>query len=145
MENASKALLIAGAVLVVILIIGVGMLIYTSATGAIQEGVNRMSVQEQNMFNQQFEQYVGSRINGSNVRALLQNIRNSNNQNADVPTKQVKVTGVVTSKTENNIQTISGTDITGINTANSYTVTADDTDNDGLIDTVSITRNGGTR
>ena len=62
MENASKALLIAGAVLVVILIIGVGMLIYTSATGAIQEGVNRMSVQEQNMFNQQFEQYVGSRI-----------------------------------------------------------------------------------
>ena len=130
MENASKALLIAGAVLVVILIIGVGMLIYTSATGAIQEGVKRMSVQEQNMFNQQFEQYVGSRINGSNVRALLQNIRNSNNQNADVPTKQVKVTGVVTSKTENNIQTISGTDITGINTANSYTVTADDTDND---------------
>ena len=35
MENASKALLIAGSVLIVILIIGVGMLVYSSMQGKI--------------------------------------------------------------------------------------------------------------
>ena len=37
MENATKALMIAGAVLIAILIIGVGMMIYNSAQGSIDQ------------------------------------------------------------------------------------------------------------
>ena len=40
MENATKALLIAGAVLIVILLIGVGMLIFNSSTQPVQTNVN---------------------------------------------------------------------------------------------------------
>lgn len=138
MENASKALLIAGAILVCILLIGVGMLVYNSAQGTISEAVSQMSSQEKDMFNQQFEQYSGTRVNGSNVKALLQRVRNNNNQNVDTPDKQVKVTGDITTKAENGIETIAATDITKINTAANYSVTPDDTNKDGLIDSIEI-------
>lgn len=144
MENASKALLIAGAILVCILLIGVGMMVYQSAQGTISEAVSQMSSQEKDMFNQQFEQYAGSRVNGSNVRALLQKIRNNNNQNSDTPDKQVSVTGAVSSTKESDVQVIKGEDITKIVTAATYKVVADDTNNDGLIDKVTITKNGTT-
>ena len=46
MENATKALMIAGAVLIAILIIGVGMMIYNSAQGSIEGATSKISQQE---------------------------------------------------------------------------------------------------
>ena len=40
MENASKALLIAGAILIVILLIAVGMMVYNGAKGSIDKGIS---------------------------------------------------------------------------------------------------------
>lgn len=141
MENASKALLIAGAILVCILLIGVGMLVYTSTTGVISEGVAQMSTQEKDMFNSQFTQYAGNRVNGSSVKALLQKVRSNNTANAGIEGKVLTVTGAVTTGKDG---AIDGTALNSINTARSYTVTADDTDNDGLVDTIDIKVNGGT-
>lgn len=59
MENATKALMIAGAVLIAILIIGVGMLIYNSAQGTIQGATSKVSQQEIELFNNGFTQYEG--------------------------------------------------------------------------------------
>lgn len=136
MENASKALLIAGAILICILLIGVGMLVYQSAQGTISEAVSQMSSQEKDMFNQQFEQYSGSRVNGSNVRALLQKVRNNNNTNFDTPDKQVEV--VIGS--ENSTKTIESSHINAINTAATYNVKCDDNNKDGLIEKITITK-----
>lgn len=144
MENASKALLIAGAILVCILLIGVGMLVYTSAQGAIGEGVNQMTSQEKDLFNQQFLQYAGTRVSGSNVRALINKVNSNNTQNEDMPEKLVVIDGVDTAS-DGSYST------SKINTAGTYTVEVTDAGNDkkavkgdGLMDTIKITYNKAT-
>lgn len=125
MENASKALLIAGAVLIVILIIGVGMLIFSGAQGAIGEGVSKMNAQEKSMFNNGFISYEGSQ-KGTQVRALLNEVMSNNSTNTDTPEKRVSITGIGTvdcntqygSEESNRISTIRS----GINTNRTYKV-----------------------
>lgn len=58
MENASKALIIAGAILLSILIIGLGMFIYQKAAGAM-EGIN-INSQEVQSYNSAFINYEGT-------------------------------------------------------------------------------------
>ena len=93
MENASKALLIAGAILIVILLIAIGMLVYSQSRSVIDTGVAQMSSTEISMFNAQFNEYSGSQ-KGSSVRALLQAIIANNQTYSDDEAKQVKVTTV---------------------------------------------------
>ncbi len=78
MENASKALLIAGSILIVILLIAVGMMVFNGARGSIDEAVAQMSAQDLQMFNQQFTQYEGTRVVGSVVKALVEKIAANN-------------------------------------------------------------------
>ncbi len=75
MENASKALIIAGAILLAILIISLGILIYNQASGVV--GNNTMSEVDIQTFNQKFTQYVGEQ-RGSAVRSLIQQVQASN-------------------------------------------------------------------
>ena len=51
MENASKALIIAGAILISILIIAIGMYIYSSSTSSIENAISSMNTQEVQAFN----------------------------------------------------------------------------------------------
>ena len=88
MENASKALIIAGAILLAILIISLGILIYNQASSVVQD--NAMSTVEIQQFNQQFTQYEGSSVRGSTVRALYQAVL-SNNVSQDSATRQVEI------------------------------------------------------
>ncbi len=82
MENASKALIIAGAILLSILIIAVGMFIFTSSQTTIQEGATQISTQERNAFNQQFIQYE-KKQGGANVGQLIQILIANCNSNAE--------------------------------------------------------------
>lgn len=71
MENASKALIIAGAVLISILLISVGVLIMNSVdpmTEATGQQSESMAIQT---FNAQFTQYEGDDVPGSQVRTLI--------------------------------------------------------------------------
>ena len=70
MENASKALLIAGAILLCILIIAIGMFIYNSASATINNSMTSMSTQEIDAFNAQFTSYEGAQT-GSQIKALM--------------------------------------------------------------------------
>lgn len=79
MENASKALIIAGAILLAILIIGLGMFIYQQASGAMS-GAN-LDSQKVAAYNNEFLAYEGTK-SGTEVRALLDVIRNHNVANA---------------------------------------------------------------
>ena len=71
MENASKALIIAGAILLSILIIGIGMYIYNQAQDQINSSAGQMSQEEVRVFNSQFKAYEGNRVSGSQVKQLL--------------------------------------------------------------------------
>ena len=88
MENASKALIIAGAILISILIIAIAMFIYNSAREGIDSSLTGMSTQEKNAFNAQFENYEGSQ-SGTQIKSLinllLSNLETYKEEGAKVP------------------------------------------------------------
>lgn len=76
MENASKALIIAGAILISILLISLGIMIYNQAKSVTDsQQMDQVAMQQ---YNSQFEQYAGTNKPGSQVRALVNQVRSSN-------------------------------------------------------------------
>lgn len=88
MENASKALIIAGAILLSILIIGLGMFIYTQAAEAM--GDANLNSEQVQAYNAEFENYEGTQ-RGTSVRTLCDRIRSHNNSNADDTSLQIGI------------------------------------------------------
>ncbi|MBR6033191.1 MAG: hypothetical protein IKP28_00305 [Clostridia bacterium] len=88
MENASKALIIAGAVLIAILLIAFGMVMINAAQSPVDIAVQGANSQAAQVFNSQFSSYAGNKVSGANVRTLMTAI-NSNNANSS---NKVKVT-----------------------------------------------------
>ena len=135
MENASKALIIAGAILLAILIISLGILIYNQAAGIVNS--NSMSDVEITQFNAQFTQYQGTQ-SGTSVRALLQEVL-SNNMTQDDDDRKVSVNGAVTMD-----KNASSAPINSITTGGSYTVTCNygtsGAANAGLVTSITITK-----
>lgn len=86
MENASKALIIAGAILLSILIIAIGMYIYNSSTNSITNAAGQISQQDIQAFNNQFIMYEGKQV-GTNVKALLTTIASICKENAEEETR----------------------------------------------------------
>lgn len=80
MENASKALIIAGAILLSILLISLGIYIFQQANGVISG--SGMTKAEISAFNQQFTKYEGDKKAGSEIRALVQEVL-ANNKGED--------------------------------------------------------------
>lgn len=104
MENASKALLIAGAILIVILLIAVGMMVYRGAQGSINKAIGQMSSTEKDIHNSQFEPYIGSNKSGSELRTLYSKVISNNSDDDNV---SVKISNI----TVDTSGTISGTDV----------------------------------
>lgn len=80
MENASKALLIAGAILICILLIAIGMYIYQSAQGTINAAASKMSNQDKEIYNSMINKYVGDNKRGSDVKAMIEQVISQNDQ-----------------------------------------------------------------
>ena len=128
MENASKALIIAGAILLAILIISLGILIYNKASSVAQK--NGMDEVEISSFNQKFTQYEGT-VKGSTVRALVQAVIASNSS-AENEERPIELSGVVEMASGGTQATTSN-----IKSANTYTVTCAYGDN-GLVNSIAI-------
>ena len=78
MENASKALIIAGAILISILLISVGVIIMNS-TGNTQKTVQDSAQStEIKSFNAQFTPFEGGGQSASQVRSLISTVKASN-------------------------------------------------------------------
>lgn len=71
MENASKALIIAGSILIAIMIISLGIYIFKQYSSFTKENAD-LSEQEISAFNSKITAYLGEGISGSQVNALLQ-------------------------------------------------------------------------
>ena len=137
MENASKALIIAGAILLAILIISLGILIYNQAAGVVNS--NAMSEVERSNFNQKFTQYEGESVRGSTVRALLQAVL-SNNMSADSDDRKVTVNGG--SGTLSMSTTATSAPTSDVQTGSSYKVKCEygtTGGNQGLVTNITIT------
>lgn len=102
MENATKFLIIAGAILIAIVLISVAMMLVNGAQGTIDESLTQMDQQQRQTFNRQFQSYEGSNVSGSQVKALIDQVVASNNNNVDKANRQISITPVgitVTAKT----------------------------------------------
>ena len=146
MENASKALIIAGAILLAIAIIGIGMYVYNNAQEAVS-GTD-MSQEQVATYNEQFTRYVGN-IRGSRAKTLCTTINNHNlaatdaselivltfgedlndNQEFDSPTDDA-----ASGTTPADITTVSKQILSG----RTYTVTCAYDPNTGLVSKMSI-------
>ena len=136
MENASKALIIAGAILLAILIISLGILIYNQASGDVNN--NAMSEVELNNFNQKFTQYEGV-ARGTTVRGIYQAVL-SNNITQDSTDRQVEIDGP-SDMAETDVQLPDDLNDT-INTGASYNVRCEmgtDGGEAGLVQRIVIT------
>ena len=76
MENASKALIIAGAILLSILIISLGIMVYNNAKNTV--GSASLDKQEIETFNSQWQAYVGKNKTASEVYTMMSAVVASN-------------------------------------------------------------------
>ena len=70
MENASKALIIAGSILIAVLIISLGVMIF-NRFGNSARNAAKMDKQEIGEFNSKITPYLGEAVSGSQVNALI--------------------------------------------------------------------------
>ena len=89
MENATKALLIAGGVLVVIILIALGISLLNSTSGTTEQVKSSLSAQEILIFNSQFQQYDGTQ-RGSAVKSLIRLVQ-QNNTNVNGIARSVRI------------------------------------------------------
>lgn len=131
MENASKALIIAGAILLSILLISLGIMIFNTAQDTTKN--SGMTQAQVAAFNNKFSKYEG-KIKGSEVRSLIQEVVASNgddnNKNAS---RKITIT-----KDNKAIVSDTSADSSGILTTQSYTVKITEYNGDGTIKTITI-------
>lgn len=142
MENASKALLIAGAILIVIVLISIGMMIVQSSQDTISQVGDMTTKQAVLTFNTDFSNYQGSQ-RGSSVRTLLQSVATNNATNSSGHIIKISIVDNVQSGV-NKTDITASTEITQsassiVNSAK-YNVEITDTDNEGYITAMKITR-----
>ena len=82
MENASKALIIAASVLVAILIVSMGIMIFSKAQSA--GDTSGLDATEISLFNSKFERYNNNQL-GSQVKSLISYAISNANTNKDDP------------------------------------------------------------
>lgn len=140
MENASKALIIAGAILLAILLISLGIMVFQQGQDAIKN--SGMSKAEISAFNGQFTKYEGDR-RGSDVKSLIQEVNTSNASDvAEGNARQIKLVsdsklnlGETTFGNENQGYKYSTSKISSTST---YTVTVEEYDESGFISKIKI-------
>jgi len=77
MENATKGLMIAGAILIAIVLIGLGVMLVTQAQDVVGQGGQQFDEITKSTFNSKFINYEGVQ-NGANIKALINNVNTNN-------------------------------------------------------------------
>lgn len=135
MENASKALIIAGSILIAIMIISLGIYIFKQYSSFAKENAD-LSEQEISAFNSKITSYLGKGISGSQVNALLQYCL-ANNMSAQQSGETYKCI-TVTQKTNNDELVGKNSDkYKKVETGKFYTVEGKSGDN-GLITSITV-------
>ena len=139
MENASKALIIAGAILLAILIISLGIGIFNQAQDTIGSG--GMSKAEISTFNANFTKYEGIR-KGSDVKAMIQEVNSSNISDVQAGNERnIQLVGAGNAASGANGTTKAYTYSTStIASSAQYKITTEVDSNSGYINKITITK-----
>ena len=145
MENASKALLIAGAILLVILIISLGLVVYNQAKESV--GGANLNQQEIEAFNSKFTSYEDTSVSGSQVNQLIQTVISSNQAAKDAGESTgvtISFPSIDTTKPDGSVtfNATNGNTIVStarVNTGRTYNVKIDY--KDGLVSKITVTLN----
>ena len=94
MENASKALIMAGSILIAIIIISLGIVVFRNMSGHVETEAN-LDKQQIAAFNSKITPYLGESVSGSQVNALMQLVRtiNAKAKNEQDTSKTITVNG----------------------------------------------------
>lgn len=141
MENASKALIIAGSILVSIVIITLGVMIVSNVRETIQKS-SSLSEQEIATYNDPYQAYIGTR-SGTQARNLCDLVKNHNNANIDDETRQIVVqtsdASTVTTAPTKQVEPSSIDAIrTTLKSGKTYTISLGYDKNSGLVVAVGI-------
>ena len=148
MENASKALIIAGAILVSILIIGLGMTLYNNAAGTLERAnIDETAVRQ---YNAGFTEYEGQKnVKGANIKALIRDVMTHNRSVGEDTSLLIQVSneavgatgtapiGLTTDAVNNNCQILLNTIKNGYN----YSVTCKYDNTTGYVIAIGIKKN----
>lgn len=85
MDNASKALVMVGAILISVMLISLGVFLFTYARDNAESTTRMMDATMVSSFNEQFLSFCGDNIKGSSVVSLISKVQASNSQNPDFP------------------------------------------------------------
>lgn len=137
MDNAVKALIIAGAVLIAILLIGVGITIFNSASQPLDQAQKQSASQEITMFNNNILANVGENLSAATIKTLISTVNSSNKENLDRPI-------VISWGNDGSISDQSGKTgvidkVSNISTKSKYNA-KEGYDDDGYINTITVTQ-----
>ncbi len=149
MENASKALIIAGAILLSILLISLGILVYNNAKGTVSD--SNLDSEAAQTFNTKISQYCGKKKNANDMNGLVSAISSSNGAQkgkADKHYIKLTVSGLtnyytgdaVTGYANNNATAATSTNYPNFSAGATYQASYT-TDDAGYINTVTISQN----
>ena len=94
MENASKALIMAGSILIAIIIISLGIMVFKNMSNSVTKNTS-LTKEQISAFNSKIQPYIGESVSGSQVNTLMQLVRTIN-QKADAEdnsVRKIKVNG----------------------------------------------------
>ena len=148
MENATKGLMIAGAILIAIILIGIGVFLVTQVQGFMGEGGQQFDEMTKSSFNSPIEQYEGQQ-KGPNVRSLITHVNASNmtaNQEGTYEEKgvninfgsEIKGAQPIVGKLETYDSTAATKSRNAINTGKTYYVSIGYNNKTGLINVVGV-------
>lgn len=120
MDNASKALVMVGAILISVMLISLGVFLFTYARDNAESTTRMMDATMVGSFNEQFLSFCGTNIKGSSVVSLISKVNASNKQNPDFPVSINKASAAA------------------IDRSATYTVTETYDANDGHIVTLTV-------
>ena len=92
MENATKALLIAVAVIIAIVVIGLALIPLTSGQKLIEDNSDMNDI-EVSTYNAKFESYFGGNVSGTKTKQLVKIINQHNKANSDDPSRIITISG----------------------------------------------------
>ncbi|MBQ8299139.1 MAG: hypothetical protein IJX99_04625 [Clostridia bacterium] len=80
MDNASKALIMAGAILISLALVGLGVYIFSMAKDLQGNATGKMQSAEISSTNSELESYAGQKVKGSTVISFVERVRVMNSQ-----------------------------------------------------------------
>lgn len=134
MENASKALIMAGGLLIVVMIISIAMYVLTSARGIASDSNKQIEANAQASYNRFYESY-SSQITGIDVLNIYNKVQDDNTRHTSI--RKVNIT--ITPSTAGEIGKLTAAN--GVSFMDDpYTYECKDNDGDGYIDTITISK-----